>query len=129
MMTVRMGMYATYNGKEYKAAKVNGAVYKLIDDGFEPAAGFYASEFAPLNFMKIVSRNDLDRVYIVKTYAEFKGERFEVMEDNDDTVTITTSDAQAAKRIGMNKIDRYDFRLKVCKSEVVRFIEEIGQWE
>ena len=125
---VRIGMYATYNGKEYKAAKLNSELYKLIDDGTEPSDGFARSEFAPQAYVKTVQRNDLTGVYIVKTYADFQGERLEVAEDNDDTVTIATSDARVAQRLGMDKLDRYDYRLKVCKSEVMRFVEEIDQW-
>ena len=127
VMLVRIGMYATYNGKDYKAAKVNDELYKLIDDGTQTSLGFKVSEFAPLVYIKIVQRPDLDRVYIVKTYADFQGERLEVAEDNNDTLMLATSDARVAQRLGMDKIDRYDYRLKVCKGEVLRIIEEIDQ--
>ena len=121
---VRIGMYAIYQGKEYKAARVNGELYKLIADGIEPEAGFVRSEFALVG-VKTVHLQDLDRVYVVKTYADFRGERLEVVEESDDTVTVATSDASIAVRLGLKKLDRLDYRLKVNKSEVLRFVEEI----
>lgn len=122
---MRIGMYAMYNGKAYKAAKLNSETYKLIDDGTDPAEGFARSEIAPQVYVKTVKRHDLSEVYIVKTYAEYQGERIEVADDKDDTVILATSDEKVAQRLGMEKIDRHDYRLKVGKSEVLRFVEEI----
>jgi hypothetical protein len=120
-------MYATYKGKEYKAAKINGELYRLIDYGTEPGPGFVPSEFAPQAYVKTVPRHDLGGIYIVRTYAEVHGERLEVAAEHDDTVTLATSDAKAAQRLGMDKIDRYDYRLQAGKSEISRFVEEIDQ--
>lgn len=121
---MRSGMYAAYKGGEYKAARVDGELYKLIADDIEPAAGFVRSEFAPA-YVKTVHRQDLERIYIIKTFADFQGDRLEVAEENGDIVTLATSDASIAEKFGMSKIDRHDYRLKIAKSEVTRFVEEI----
>lgn len=122
---MRMGLYALYRGKTYRAARLNLETYKLITD--EAAAGFVQSEFTPESYIKVVQRSDLQELYMVKTYANYAGEQLEVVEDEPDAVTLASADAQLAERYGMDKLDRCDYRLKVSKSNITLFTERIEQ--
>ncbi len=109
-MEIKNGLYAVYQGKEYRAAKAEGGV-KLIAEGPDAPEGFQKTPYH--NFTKTVKREEITKLELVKSYAAYGGGRFEIADKTAQGIVIATSDEAVARRLGMRRMDRMDYRMEI----------------
>lgn len=119
---MKSGLYATYQGAEYEAAKTADGRVKLVFRGTDPPEGFAPTPYH--NSVKTVRREEVSALVLVKSYAIYCGERFEIADETPNGFVIATSDQKAAERVGMDKTDRMDFRKQIHAEEADDVIEE-----
>ena len=117
---VKSGLYAGYQGGEYRAARMADGRVELFADVHAP--GFKRTPHG--HYSRTLPRDALDALYIVKSYAEVYGERFELESEKDGTYTIGTSDAKLAAQHGFTAKGRRDFRKRIPASAITNITEE-----
>ncbi len=120
-MKIRSGLYAVLNGKEYRAAKLASGIYRLMS-GSDADEGFQMGDYGV--FVRDVRLEELESVYIVKSYALFMEREFEIESDDERQIVISTSDEGTAACLKMDKIDRCDYRLSIPKSSADTVFEK-----
>ena len=123
------GIVALYKEKEYSSGKNKDGKYILrssniqdVSDGFQKCEPFlYKNKTEPIVCFKIVERSELESLYRVKTIAEYKGYSFEVVDKQNDKLSIVTmvGDYHIWEQFDMKCIDKGVYQKWIDESEAV----------
>jgi hypothetical protein len=120
--------FAIYKGKEYSAGIREDKMIVLrsydkndIQKGFiEKINGNRAI------YVKYVKRKEIDEIFDRRTFAVYKGNTFEVVDENQEQILIVTmnGDWHEWERIGMTCIDKGVFQKWINKSDTEIYVEK-----
>ncbi|MED4977354.1 hypothetical protein ABEV04_05020 [Heyndrickxia faecalis] len=120
---IRSGRYGTYKGKEYEINyDMEENLLVLSQDPNSIKCGFKDKYNSGL-FTKIVNPDEVKNCYQVKTKGKIKGEIVNISNERENEYYIGTSDARIAKKLGMERTDKYYYESWVPKNEVEIFEE------
>lgn len=108
-----LGEYTLYMGKQYEVLdydKESGLVELKSDD----------SEIKNI----IVKRSDVGEIYYIQTNCFYKGYKFQVISEKDDSILIYTSNNEVGAKLNMEFIERSVYHKWVKKSEIDRIVED-----
>lgn len=108
-----LGEYTLYMGKQYEVLdydKERGLVELKSDD----------SEIKNI----IVKRSDVGEIYYIQTNCFYKGYKFQVISEKDDSILIYTSNNEVGAKLNMEFIERSVYHKWVKKSEIDRIVED-----
>lgn len=108
-----LGKYTLYMGKQYEVLdydKESGLVELKSDD----------SEIKNI----IVKRSDVGEIYYIQTNCFYKGYKFQVISEKDDSILIYTSNNEVGAKLNMEFIERSVYHKWVKKSEIDRIVED-----
>lgn len=133
---MRNGYFAVYKGKEYtsdasrKGEKIilRSDDIKDIEKGFESCEPFicrYGGKEERIVGIKEVEHSELEAYYRLRTFAYYKGYKFEVMGEKDDMILITSigGDYRDWLNLGMERIDKFYCQKWIKKSEAEIVVE------
>ena len=116
---MKTGLYAVYNKQEFKTARFEKDSFKLVSQ--EPLKGFKPSYGAHI---KIVTRMELEELYIIKSYAVIKEEEVEIEYQQGELLFLAVSDENVAKKLGFEKMEAFCYRKTFNIVDVDRIIEK-----
>lgn len=125
---MKNGFFAIYKGKEYSADFIRGKgivlrSYDVNDtlNGFQIYNGYNSA----IQCILFVDRIDIQEIYELRTYAYYKGYKFEVMEETDDMISIASmgGDYKDWLNLGMKCIDKFVYQKWIKKSEAEIVVE------
>ena len=132
---MKNGRYALYQGKEYTfGIRKDGKFILRSSDIGDLAMGF--EECEPFKVkgtpndvvcLKFVDRNELSEFYRVRTYAIYKGYRFDAIDEKDNMVSIVTmtGDYRNWLSLGMDCIEKGVYQKWVQKNEIdIKVVKE-----
>lgn len=108
---MRTGLYAVYHGRQFKAAKTMSGRVKLVAEN-DPPRGFKKTRYG--NFVKKVDADKVEKLFLVKSFAEVDGKRFQIESEENGYYTISKG--------GNGKAE--DYRESISASMVDRVVEE-----
>ena len=123
---VRDGMYARYNGSEYRYEEDgdgNGFIYTHDKDLTDST--FFDDEGDGV-FEKQVTADELDSVYDVRTIATVRGVDVDFIREDEGKARLGTSDPFIAKELGMARADKYYYE-GVFPADKVMFREIVTE--
>lgn len=121
---IRNGKYAKYRGNEFSlSGDMDGNIIivtkdkSIIDSTFEDTynTGVYS---------KVVDESQLEDIYSVVTYVLLNGEKLVVRKEEEGGYLVGTSDYEIAKKLSLDRVDKYGYEGWVSKDNVV-ILEEI----
>ncbi|MEI4803206.1 hypothetical protein WAZ07_18290 [Bacillus sp. FJAT-51639] len=107
-----LGTYTLYMGKQYKVLnydKESKNVKLQLDD--------------KINY-KIVKRDAVEEIYSIQTDCFYKGYKFQVISEKEDSILIYTPNYEVGAELNMEFIERSVFHKWIKKNEVDRIVEE-----
>lgn len=130
---MKVGKYAIYSGKEYTAGIMKEGKIILrsmeLEDiklGFEKCEPFiFKGE--QIQCIKLVDRAEVSEFYRIKTKALYKGLEFEVMDEEDEMISIVgvIGDYREFLNLGMKCIDKGVYQKWINKEEVeIKVVKE-----
>ena len=108
-----LGEYTLYMGKQYKIFNYDE------ENGFIKLKSEY-SETGSI----IVNRSDVGEIYYIQTNCFYKGYKFQVISEKEDSMLIYTSNIEAGVKLNMEFIERSVYHKWVKKSEIDRIEED-----
>lgn len=120
---VRNGDYCIYKGREFKVNRdMEGNLLvlshdpQLVNEGFEDIynSGLYS---------KKVKSNDLSNCFSVYTKGKIDGEIVNISQENEFEYYVGTSNSDIAKKLGLERTDKYYYESWVQKDRVEVFEE------
>jgi hypothetical protein len=123
---MRNGVYAVYKGKEYEAGRsVESNV--IVLRSYNPndvSKGF--SLYKGIVYVKRVQKSELEEVYRITTYAEYKGIKFQAIKEDGDKILLSgvIGDYRVFESLGMKMVDKGVYEKWVDKSDVTAIYEE-----
>lgn len=129
VINVNNGIVALYKEKEYPSGKNKDGKYILrssniqdISLGFQKCEPFvYKNKKDPIVCFKIVEKSELDALYRVRIFAEYKGYSFEVVDKENGKLSIVTmvGDYHVWEELDMKCIDKGVYQKWIDESEAV----------
>ena len=122
---MRNDIYAIYKGKEYEVGAMNSDIVSLRSyDPSDVSDGF--SLYKGVVYIKRVHRSELEEIYRISTYAEYKGIKFQVIKEDGDKILLSNliGDYRVFESLGMKMVDKGVYEKWVDKSDVTRIYEE-----
>jgi|GEM_PF-4251220 len=111
---MRIGKYGKINNKEYRLAMENGDTVELVSKDIKDLDnGFVRYDRFPHIFIKKVSKDSLDYVVKIISYAIIDDEKFEIIGIGDDSVVICTDSEIIAKKYNMTKTGIHEYKRDV----------------
>jgi len=117
---VRNGLYATYKGRQFKAAKTSGEKIKLLADS-SPPAGFQKTAYG--NYTKTISPKEIEALSIIKTFIDVDGASFEVESEQNGYYVIGVPAGHKAPP-GFEAAGKGDYRGKIPATGNYRIYEK-----
>lgn len=108
-----LGKYTLYMGRQYEVLnydKENKIVKLKLDDG-------------KIKY-KMVKRSDVEEIYYIQTNCIYKGYKFQVISEKEDSILIYTSNIEVGVKLNMEFIERSVYHKWIRKGEVDRIIED-----
>ena len=94
-------MYAIYKGKEYGLIiKSSNFFYLISKDSKDVDNGFLLEKDG--TYKKRVRKEDLDTAYIIKSFCDYRGNRFDIVGQKENKLLISTSSLQIAEKFNFN---------------------------
>ncbi len=124
---IRVGLYAQYHGVWYEAAHTRDGQIKLVYRGDAAPDGFHLTPYG--SFLLSVSAKDVDDLEIIRSFATYRGHTLEIANVQGDRALLSTADAQIAAELGMEHVDRHDYRLMVDQSQLEHVFEKSRKLE
>lgn len=131
---MKSGIYAIYHGKEYTSGKSQDGRYILrstdrndLRDGFHECEPFRFRKSKDLVVCyKYVEYSELEEYYSIRTIANYKGFKFEVVDEDKNRISIVTmvGNYREWERLGMKCIDRGIYQKWIDKSEAEIIIKK-----
>ena len=77
-------------------------------------------------YFKYVHRSELEEIYRISTYAEFKGIKLQAIKEDGDKILLSgvIGDYRVFESLGMKIVDKGVYEKWVDKSDVTRIYEE-----
>ena len=122
------GCYAIYHNKEYSATRKRDEIKLLSDSPDSLAEGFQLDRLSN-RYKKIVSYEDVDRVFSRTLFAEYKSSIYSVEALDAKTVTLYSS-SQESELFGFYQFNKLEWCLTVDRKEVDSLfykVEELGK--
>lgn len=122
------GTYAIYKGKKYNLGKRDGEFINLVSrNRGDTKAGFVQKDNFPTYFIKKIEIANLEAVYNLKSYALYRGYRFQIVGSKGNEIIIFTADDKIAEQCNMECLGRREYKRFIDKSEVeiIKEVEEI----
>ena len=126
---MKNGKYAIYLGREYTSGKTKDGKLVLrstnrkdVENGFEPCEPFtFRNCEKEIVCLKFVSRADVEDYYRLKTKAIYAGYEFEVIEEEDDKISIAamTGDYRDWLNLGMDCIEKGVYQKWINKKDAI----------
>lgn len=119
------GIFAIYMDKEYEVGlKDDGSFILRSENDNDLANGFYL--YKGVIYVKVVQRADLKDVYEISTFAEYKGTKFRVIKDENDSLLLCSmkGDYKVFERLGMDMVDRGVYQKWIGKKDATSLYEE-----
>ncbi len=120
---MRFGVYAIYKGEELKVIRLHSNRFKLISRKPLIELGFQKISYTGA-YEKKVAREEIETVYLVNSYALYKGYKVGVDNEDGEKISIFTGYGRTGETLEMKKYDEDDYRAWVEKSEVEQIWEE-----
>ncbi|AUG56153.1 hypothetical protein [Acetivibrio saccincola] len=123
---MRNGVYAVYKGKEYEAGRsVESNV--IVLRSYNPndvSKGF--SLYKGIVYVKRVQRSELEEVYRISTFADYKGIKLRAMKEDRGKILLVgiVGDYRIFESLGMKMVDKGVYEKWVDKSDVTAIYEE-----
>ena len=120
-LKMRDDIYAEYNGKEYKTGeKNNGLLFLVSNDPKDVNIGFTPLDRDSSKFIKYVTRDELGDMYLVRTYARYKGVAYLVIAEIDDKIEVCDciDGGQKADYSIMTRAGKIESRMWLNKPDV-----------
>ena len=108
-----LGKYTLYMGKQYEVLnydKESGLIKLKSDD----------SDIKNI----IVKRSEVGEIYYIQTNCFYKGYKFQVISEKEDSILIYTSNNEVGHKLNMEFIERSVYHKWVKKSEIDRIVED-----
>lgn len=119
---IRSGDFTTYNNKEYSFfKKQDGSVNLISYDSDALLEGFKKHDRNANAFVKNVGIDEIHNPFLIKTHGKYKNEEINVRTEKGDSYHIGTSDAEIAKKLDMDRTDKYYYEKWIPKEEVELF--------
>jgi hypothetical protein len=116
---MRNGIYAVHMGNEYEAVvKDDNSFILRSKNSSDESNGF--SLYKGIVYVKTVQRSDLKEIYRITTLAEFKGIKFQVINEDGDNILLSAivGDYRVFENLGMVMVDRGVYQKWVNKNDV-----------
>lgn len=121
MMYKKIGIY---KGIEFNISRMDNGMFELYtNDAGSKKIGFVETKY-PGIYSLIVNRAEITTAFSITKHARYKGFVFEVMEEDEDKVLISTGDTSVCEKLQMDSIDRWDYRKWVNKTDIEEIWEE-----
>ncbi len=117
---MRHDSYASYLGKEYRLAKVEGAFELITNSCTEKDFSQYAKDI----YVQIVPIVDIDHAYHVSTFCSYKGHRFAIWQEENDAFIILTTDRSLLAPLNLEEVERGVYEARVTPDELDSIWEE-----
>jgi hypothetical protein len=124
-----MPYVATLGGQEFEAyPTVTPGVVDLYWDGDRPPASGFEVE-SPGVYVKHALKSELDSLYNVKLYCDYRGEPFKVNDDRGETLSLyyLGGDINKARELGLSIEEPLVATIVVSRDEVENLREERTQ--
>ena len=125
MRNVRNDIYTIYKGKEYEVGAMNSDIVSLRSyDPSDVSDGF--SLYKGVVYIKRVHRSELEEIYRISTYAEYKGIKLQAIKEDGDKILLSgvIGDYRVFESLGMKIVDKGVYEKWVDKSDITRIYEE-----
>jgi hypothetical protein len=122
---VRNGIYAIYKGKEYEAGAMELDVFSLRSyDHNDVSRGF--SLYKGIVYVKRVQRSELEEVYSITTFAEYKGIKLQAIKEDGNKILLSgvVGDYRVFESLGMDMVEKGVYEKWVSKSDIAVIYEE-----
>ena len=122
---MRNGIFAIYKGNEYEAGTKGVNNYFLRSyNSSDIAKGFFLYKGAV--YIKDVQRSDLEEIYSIRTYAEYKNIKFQALKEDGDNILLGSriGDYRVFESLGMDMVDRGVYEKWVNKNDITSLYEE-----
>lgn len=122
---MRNGIYAIYKGKEYEAGTMESDVFLLRSyDHNDVSRGF--SLYKGIVYVKRLQRSDLEEVYRITTFAEYKGTKLQAIKEDGNKILLSgvVGDYRVFESLGMDIVEKGVYQKWVNKSDVAAIYEE-----
>jgi len=119
------GLFAIYSGREYEVGvKEGGGVTLRSNNSNDLKNGF--ALYKNIIYIKEVKSKDVESIYSVKTYADYKGHKCKVLKEIDDKLLLHAmiGDYRICESLGFNMVDRGVYNKWVDIKAVERIYEE-----
>lgn len=116
---IKKGFFGTYQGKEYEITEdMDNNLMIMTENISEVTSGFKDIYNSGL-YTKKIKKSELSEYYFIKPRAEYKGEQFNVgNQQKDSYIQLGTKDASIAKKLNFDSTDKYYYEKWVPISEV-----------
>ena len=119
---IRSGDFTTYNNKEYSFfKKQDGSVNLISYDSDALLEGFKKHDKIANAYVKNVRIDEIHNPFLIKTHGKYKNEEINVRTEKGDSYHIGTPDAEIAKKLDMDRTDKYYYEKWIPKEEVELF--------
>ncbi len=121
---MRNGIYAVYQGNEYEAGKKSDSFFLRSYNSNDVAKGFFL--YKGTVYIKDVQRSDLEEVYSITTFAEYKKVKLQVLKEEGERILLSgmVGDYRIFENLGMDLVDRGIYHKWVNKNDVTSLYEE-----
>lgn len=122
---MRNGLYISYKGKLYEARVKDSKTYILCSYNKEDIINGF-SLYKGIVYVKTVSKEDIEYIYRITTFAEYNDIKVQVIKETDDKILISKMDGDCnlLSKIGMEKVDKGIYQKWVLKDSVSKIYEE-----
>lgn len=122
---MRNGIYAIYQKNEYEAGAKGGDSYFLRSYNKDDIANGF-SLYKGIVYIKNLQRSDLEEVYSITTFAEYRNVKFQVLKEDGDRILLSgmVGDYRVFEDLGMDMVDKGVYHKWVNKNDVTSIYEE-----
>ncbi|QUH28815.1 hypothetical protein [Vallitalea guaymasensis] len=122
---MRNGLYGSYKGKLYEARVKDSKTYILCSYNKEDIINGF-SLYKDIVYVKTVSKDDVEYIYRITTFAEYNYIKVQVIKETNDKILISKMDGDCnlLLKIGMEKVDKGIYQKWVSKDSVSKIYEE-----
>lgn len=113
--------FAIYKGIEYSAGiKADGSIVLRSNNICDESKGFFEKRIRSNKiYIKYVHRDEVEEIYDKRYFATYKGYKFEVIDENEEQISIITmtGDYREWIRLGMKCIDKGVYQKWIDRDE------------
>lgn len=118
---IRNGDYCLYKSREYEFTEDMDGYLVIISENPHMVKEGFTDKLRSGVYSKVVKPGELSNCYQVTTKGKIKGEIFNVSKEDKDKYYIGTSNTKVARKLGLERTDKYYYDKWVPKNEVEIF--------